>query len=92
MRIDIYKKHLACIKEKNKSKEWTEIDKNVFSEQIEEFSKYKIMIILSQFKFINNNDNVYYYATPKIYENYLRFYEVFLEQLKSVKIKLVVNK
>ena len=92
MRIEIYKKHLAEIKKINKSNEWTELGKKVFASQIDEFIKYKIMIILSQFKFVRIEQEIYYYATPLVYGNYIRFYEGLIGQLENVKIKLVVNK
>ena len=94
MSIDIYKKHLNDLKTKNnKTPEWnkvfTEIGKKVFSENIEELLKYKIMLCLEKFEYIDNADG-YQFATNKGYmENYVSYYNGLVSELKNVKIRFM---
>jgi len=94
MSIEIYKKHLNDLKIKNsKSPEWNkifpEIGKKVFLESIPELLKYKIMICLGGFEYIDNADG-YQFATNKEYmKNYVKYYNGFVSELNNVKIRFM---
>ena len=95
MRVEIYKKHLSEIKSKNnKSEKWNtvfpEIGKKVFSSPIDELLKYKIMICLTYFEFVEIKNSEYYFMNdnPQM-ESYIPYYNGIVSGLKDVSLKFV---